>query len=253
MARVCAFCSTSNKPLTREHVYPNWLSTYFKKGLLVINEVTTEGQNRAWNEPIFQHKAKIVCSDCNSGWMSQIEGDTKPILADLIFTDKPFVLDEAAQRQIALWVQKTVLMLNGSTSGKFKIPGNFYKDLYTTKEPLKSIAVTMGWRLHAKGTKDEPLATFEIKQISKLAVDKKLEVTIKEQMADGKLAWAATVGLGKVVFQLFGHNLVGGLFEVGGNDERVLVQINPYRNDISWPNEWPIEALGGLEAVRGGM
>ena len=253
MARICAFCSASDKPLTREHVYPNWLSTYFKKGLLVVNEVTGDGKSRSWNEPIFQHKAKVVCADCNNGWMSRLEAHTKSVLADLIFADKPAQLNEDTQRQIALWVQKTVLMLNRSTSGTFKIPDNFYKDLYTSQQPLKSIAITMGWRLQAKGTKDEPLASFEIKQIPTLSVDKKIEATIRQQMAEGQLAWAATLGLGKVVFQLFGHNLTGGLFEVGGGDERVLTQINPYVKDISWPNEWPIEAVGGLDVVRSGM
>lgn len=252
MARVCVFCS-SDKPLTREHVYPDWLSAYFKKGLLVINEVAGDNQHRTWSQPIFQHKARIVCSDCNSGWMSQLEGDTKTVLANLIFTDKPAVIDEAAQKQIALWVQKTALMLNESTGGKFKIPDNFYKDLYSSKQPLKSIAVTIGWRLQTKGTKNEPLATFEIKQIPKLTLPRELEAAIREQMAEGKLAWAATIGLGKLVFQIFGNNLTGTLLEFVGNDERVMPQINPYRADISWPNEWPIEALGGLEEVRRAM
>lgn len=252
MARVCVFCATSGRPLTREHIYPDWLSTRFKKGLVATNEVKSDTASRLWEKAIFQDTVNVVCAECNNGWMSAIESDTKDVLADLIFSVKALSLDEATQQRIALWVQKTVLILNKATGGDFKIPNTFYHDLYSKQKPLPGIMVTMGWRMLAKGTKDEPLATFEIKQIPGMVTDKQSATVIKQEIADGKLAWSASLGLGRVVFQLFGHNM-GGTLEVGGNDERVFPQINPFVKDLEWPTEWPIEALGTLDEIRSGM
>jgi hypothetical protein len=219
---------------------------------VAVNEVKADNTSRTWEKAIFQDTVNVVCAECNNGWMSDIESNTKDVLADLIFTDKSFELNEVTQQQVALWVQKTVLMLNKAAGGEFSIPNTFYSDLYANKKKPTSIMVTMGWRLQAKGTKDEPLATFEIKQIPSMVTDKQSEAAIAQEIADGKLAWSASLGLGKVVFQLVGHNMRASL-EVGGNDDRVLPQINPFVKILAWPTEWPIEALGGLETVRKSM
>ena len=232
-----------------EHVYPDWLSKHFPKSLMGINEISGDGSPRSWPEAVFQHKAKIVCADCNNGWMSDIETNAQPILKNLILTHDSAVLDKQAQQKVAVWAQKTVLVLNRATGGSFKIPANFYTDLYDKQAPINSISVTVGWRLQAKGNKAEPLATFEIKQISNVNVDKASVKAIKADIDAGRLGWSATIGLGKVVFHVFGHNLNGSM-ELVNNDYRVLAPINPYASDLSWPLEWPIEALGGLEAAR---
>lgn len=247
MQRTCCFCD--NTPLTLEHVYPDWLSGYFKKGAVVINEVIEDGVSRTWNKAIFQHKAKIVCASCNNGWMSSLETEVKPILEKLVFTDEKAEIDESQQAILSYWVQKTILILNKSTGGKFKIPVNIYKDLFAHQKPLKSIAVNVGWRIKAKGIKDEPLATFEIVQIGNMQVHKNDEQSVRNDLETGKLAWSATLGLGKIVFHAFGHNLNASL-ELIGNDDRVMFPINPFEKNLSWPLEWPVEALGGLEELR---
>lgn len=249
--RLCVFCRDESKVLTLEHIHPDWLSQYFKKGLVAINEVAGDGISRSWNKAIFQDKAKIVCGDCNNRWMSDIENTTKPLLEKLIFTTDGMKLDAIAQAKVALWAQKTTLVMNKATGGKFQIPDDFYTDLYSSQTKPTKIMVSIGWRLLASGSKEkgEPLATFEIKQISSVQVKKDEVDILKQQASNGKLAWTATLGLGRVVFQLFGHNMQGRL-EVGGGDQRLMTQINPYISDVAWPLEWPIEAVGGIEAIR---
>lgn len=249
--RVCVFCRDNSKVLTLEHLHPNWLSQYFKKGQVAINEVAGDGISRSWSKAIFQDKAKIVCGDCNNRWMSDIENTTKSLLEKLIFTTDGMKIDATAQAKIALWAQKTTLVMNKATGGKFQIPDDFYRDLYSSQTKPTKIMVSIGWRLLASGSKEksEPLATFEIKQIARVQAKKHEADIFRQQVSDGKLAWAATLGLGRVVFQLFAHNMQGTL-EVGGGDQRVLKQINPYIHDIDWPFEWPIEAVGGLDAVK---
>ncbi len=163
--RVCVFCRDESKVVTLEHLYPNLLSKKFKKGQVAINEVAGDGISRSWSKAIFQDKAKIVCADCNNRWMSDIESSAKPLLEKLIITTDSLKLDQDLQAKLSLWAQKTTLIMNKATGGKFNIPDDFYTDLYDSQtKPLK-IMVSVGWRLLASGSKDEPLATFEIKRL----------------------------------------------------------------------------------------
>ncbi len=52
---------------------------------------------------------KIVCSDCNNGWMSKIESDAKPILTDLML-EKAIIMDRDQQLLVAKWAfLKTII------------------------------------------------------------------------------------------------------------------------------------------------
>ena len=254
MSRVCIFCHREEQALTREHVYPNWLSKLFDPRLVGVNEVLGDNVNRVWQGAVFQQKVKLVCIECNNGWMSDIESGVKDLLTSLAFTYDGHTLSREDQRKLSLWVQKTVLVISkslGAESG-FDIPVGFYDQLYATKQPVNTILVTSGWRILTSGAKDQPLASFEIKQVSTLEVEKSSADAINSQMDDGALVWTAILALGNVVFHVVGTSLVGQL-EVGSSDPRILIQINPYHDDLSWPREWPLEAVGGLDALRIGM
>ncbi|MDB5181168.1 MAG: hypothetical protein JWO54_931 [Candidatus Saccharibacteria bacterium] len=254
MSRVCIFCHREGQPLTREHVYPDWLSKLFDPKILGTNVVSGANVNRVWQGAVFQQKVKLVCAECNNGWMSDIEGSVKDLLTSLAFTYDGHTLSQEDQRRLSLWVQKTVLVINkslGSESG-FDIPVGFYDQLYVTRQPINTILVTVGWRMQTNGPKNQPLASFEIKQVSIFEVEKNSVDAINGQMDDGALVWSAILALGNVVFHVVGTSLEGQL-EVGSSDPRMLIQINPYHKDLSWPLEWPIEAVGGLDAIRKGM
>lgn len=254
MSRLCIFCHREGQTLTREHVYPDWLSKLYSQEVVGINEVSGDNLNRIWQGAIFQHKVKLVCVECNNGWMSDLEGGVKDLLVSLAFTHDKCVLSEEDQRKISLWVQKTVLVDNKAIGGKsgFDIPASFYSKLYQTKQPIDTMLVTMGWRILANGSKDQPLASFEIKQVSTFEVEKSSVNAIQDQMEEGAVVWTAILALGNVIFHVVGTTLVGQL-EVGSSDPRLLIQINPYHKDLAWPLEWPIEAVGGLDAIRKGM
>jgi hypothetical protein len=48
-------------------------------------------------------KLKTVCIPCNTGWMSKIQDQTKPILSPLLLREQR-VLTEADQRALAVWL-----------------------------------------------------------------------------------------------------------------------------------------------------
>lgn len=253
MSRVCIFCSREGQKLTLEHAYPHWLSGLFSKPLKATNEVSGGNVNRVWQGRVFQHKVKLVCGDCNNGWMSALEGEAKPLLTSLVLTHDGRTFSREDQRIISLWAQKTVLVINKAVGGDFDdIPKIFYEQLYADTQPITNIMVSMGWRMLANGSKDQPLASFEIKQVTSVEAEKSSADALRKQMDDDALIWTAILALGNIVFHVVGTNISGHV-EVGSSDHRMFFQINPYQEDLPWPLEWPIEAVGGLEAVRKGM
>ena len=50
----------------------------------------------------------VVCSDCNSGWLSQIQNDAKPILIPL-FEGGTITLEQTAQQMVATWVAMSTM------------------------------------------------------------------------------------------------------------------------------------------------
>ncbi len=253
MARVCIFCGNTEK-LSGEHILPDWLSKKFDKSIIGINEVRGDNLNRSWTKSIFQDRLHKVCETCNHGWMSKLEADAKDILSELIFTHEQVVLDEYQQQTLSLWAQKTLLVISEATGGAFKIPGSFFSSLYSLKKPLNSILVNLGWKVTLGGTKipNDPLMSFEIKQVSSAIVDKKEEEKLKHELKDEKIIWAATFSIGYLVFQFFGHDLNGHL-EIGIPIDNIFLTINPYEQIIYWPTTYPIEMVGGLSTIRSGM
>lgn len=243
--QICVFCG-SDKKLTREHILPDWLCDLYPKEMMIINQFVGKSQ-KEWTSKIFQHKAKVVCEECNSGWMSNLEGEVKPLLTNLMALNS-VSLRKYGQDLLAFWAQKTLLMLNQSVPGDLKITQDLYQDLYLNKSASKKVLVNIGWRMLSKGTKEQPIASFELKQITSVGVNSQIVEDVVKQKDNGGFIWKAVFAIGPVVFEMIGHNMQITL-NVDSNT-RVFIPIKPYTRDIHWPLEWPIEAEGGLEAVK---
>lgn len=109
----CIFCG--NTPLTEEHFWPDWLKTIMPKdganshihrlinldiadpSLLVVTPSMYKKPG-----PKGSRKLKVVCGDCNNGWMSKIENEVKPILENLIL-DRSIDLTTPDQLLLVRW------------------------------------------------------------------------------------------------------------------------------------------------------
>jgi len=242
----CIFCKKEST-LTREHVLPDWLTTLYPSETKVINEFTGVSSQKRWLSNIFQHKAKIVCADCNNGWMSILESNTKPIIIQLAKL-KNMSLTQNEQDLLAFWAQKTVMMVNQSMPGGLKITADLYDDIYLNKKASRKVMIDLGWRMSFKGENNEPLGSFEIKQIMGVDVRKEIFQEVKRQSENGGFIWKSVLAIGPIVFELIGHNMKMKL-EVT-KPKNVLNTIYPYQKDYNWPFEWPIEAEGGLSGIK---
>lgn len=241
----CIFCKRQ-RALTLEHVFPDWLRYLYPNGLVVTNQLTGAFQ-KEWPSVAFQHKARIVCESCNSGWMSQLETSTRPLLTKL-FNLEQILVGKDEQRLLSYWSQKTMLMLNQAIPKNLKITQDVYDDIYDNRSFTKKVLVNMGWRMRYGQEKNEPLASYEQKQIESIDVLRTLEEDIKADISNGGFIWKAILAIGPVVFELIGHNMRAKL-EVGFQT-KVFQTIQPYISDMRWPLEWPIEAEGGLDAIK---
>jgi hypothetical protein len=242
MKKHCLFCNKT--PLTKEHVLPKWLRKHYPIET-VINEFT--GSKKKWITQPFDLKAIIVCKDCNEGWMSYLEDQFRPIFNRMVALKK-LELSESDQAVISFWAQKTVLMLNQATPGSVRITSETFREIYNSKTATKRIMVKLGWRMKYGQNVRDPLASFSIKQIPSMQIEKNILEEVKKQVNDGGFAWKATLAIGPLVFELMGHNM-NVVVEISGNTQ-VMQIIRPYKNNLIWPIEWPIESEGGLHVIH---
>ncbi len=113
----CIFCG-SRKKRSKEHVWPDWMREYFPKmeGQSHNREThtfrweTALGSKRVKRQGhLSTLKIRAVCEECNSGWMSQLESETKPILKGIL-QNQPVEITEAKQETLARWITvKTIV------------------------------------------------------------------------------------------------------------------------------------------------
>lgn len=239
----CLFCK-EEKRLTAEHVFPDWMKEIVPQYQYVMNQITGLNEKK-WTSKPFEHTAKVVCGDCNNGWMSKLEADAKPIIKDLLKLDK-YHLDKKKQEILAFWVQKTTLIACYSIPDAIKVSPEVYDELFIKRDPTRKILVNIAWRLPGY-EKKEPLGSFYIKQQPSVDVKREILEELKDQMKNGGYIWNALIAIGPLIFVVIGHNMKATL-EVGF-DRRIFTPINPYEKDIDWPTEWPTDAEGHLEKV----
>ena len=128
MARQCIFCGD---PVgSAEHVFPDWLNdvlpslppdTKAEWGYMA-NEAGSEAKSRTWKKvEIASETTNHVCHDCNTGWMSRMEGRTKPLLMPMILGEERS-LTQAEQYEIGRWAVKTAMVLEKTIQHSLPFP-----------------------------------------------------------------------------------------------------------------------------------
>jgi hypothetical protein len=114
----CIFCGSVGK-LSKEHVVPRWIGSAFpssERGVLhrfawARGEAESDSpiSSLDFDAPPFTWQARVVCAECNNGWMSSLEARAKDLLIPMMRGEAQ-TLDQDAQRLIAIWATKTALV-----------------------------------------------------------------------------------------------------------------------------------------------
>jgi hypothetical protein len=193
--RRCVFCG--GRPLTREHVFPKWLTDVLpaqdlfrgqdQYRILSRPDKTPAHlalPHREVREPFNAATARAVCANCNSGWMNAIEDSARPTLSRLIRGDST-ELASADVEAVATWTVKTALMVQLTSVEGIAAFGQVYRNFFTDRRPPASAVV---WAA-ATGAEDWALRA---ETVSALIATDEDSVTV----ADPVNTTSATLGLG---------------------------------------------------------
>jgi hypothetical protein len=138
----CVFCG--GKPLTIEHVIPNWLG----KILPTLGEGPTAGYatgrvdlktpddvqfyvKRGRKTPF---EARQPCEKCNTGWMHDLERQVTPWITRMV-KGQPVKMPDFAVRSVAAWSVKTTTFIRYADSPPAPTPDCRNKWLFRHKTP----------------------------------------------------------------------------------------------------------------------
>lgn len=192
-SRSCLFCG-STQSLTKEHVFPDWLSDFLpqtglNEGFYAFensnsNESTdkpllSDENNSSWVNltdgrciPSHNYTLKLVCAQCNNGWMSALEGSAKSMLEDLILSEKPNLnFSQEESEVLALWSYKTALVISRASQHSFTntLPEYFYHKAMQSSIPYgiwveisSTPSISLNYTIAGKGAPLIPKKAFDI-------------------------------------------------------------------------------------------
>lgn len=151
----CIFCGSGG--LTGEHVFPRWARAYFdqfprKRASISVGLVYPDRTNSAeWllKGALRDWKVRCVCgrlrTDCNTGWMKDIEDATKPILLPMIQGLSQRRLSPEDLNVIATWAVLKVMVTDRMDDGAWAVHHTQRRYMYQHhRPPERSWAVWLG-------------------------------------------------------------------------------------------------------------
>ncbi len=129
MSKHCVFCNCKGHK-SKEHLWPRWMHRYLP--LEGNGENVREVSEHKWKDQVASKqlrrqgnlvttKFRVVCKSCNSGWMSELENEVKPLLVKILNSEK-VALDKNAQNLLARWVSVKVIVGEHAESDIYVTP-----------------------------------------------------------------------------------------------------------------------------------
>lgn len=235
--RLCLFCSDRANSI--EDAWPKWITNQFKGSRPSSVSAERAGvQLPSWkvHQPTLQ--MRCVCSRCNNGWMSRLEGRARPFLQPLL-QGCPCVLDQSAQMAVATWALKTAMVLEGLDPTDKQVYSQLQRERFRLRAemPIR----TSVW-LAASATPDWFMSTKN----RHLGAD-----------SAGFAGISTTMGFAHLVLQVLTIRVpedVGPTTKVTtdvrkGKWSELTVQVWPTQEDPKWPPQLGLNGEPGLSLL----
>lgn len=147
----CIFCG-QRRSRAREDIVSKWVSEEiggvgpFDTDHIGIVPGAPQSARRSRSGSLASLKLHDVCASCNSGWMSRLEDNVKPVLIPMI-QGRPTTLSVAQQRLIAAWAQLKALTLDAYYPVRH-LPASIAYDFSKIAQPLMNSFVAIGAFAH---------------------------------------------------------------------------------------------------------
>jgi hypothetical protein len=170
----------------------------------------------------------MVCAECNNGWLSQLEGAAKPIIAPLIRGESRRLPYED-QALIAAWTCKTglVSLLVSSDEARasgYGVPPTEYTALYAQRDRMEPLPFSQYWI--GAYTGDRRTSSIWVTPFV-------IEVVGASSPPDIPSGYAITLTLGKLVVQ--GVRFTAPALQVELTTEWGFLDIWPPTDTFPWP------------------
>lgn len=238
--RACIFCGVP-PPLTAEHVWSQWLATEVPDlghfGTEITGIVGDRGSFRRQRRKPSSVKPKIVCVDCNTGWMSQLQERAKPHLVPL-FCGQHTILDREAQECVASWLAMTVYTASWAKRdhGGWAIPQDHRTELYATGRPSPRCQIWIAPCSHDDRPAGMPAFGLRYRLIRLDHLD---GATATGVVVPARPAYAAAMSVGNLAALVFGHTYdppIRPLLGFTGVLQLALKQVWPVADtDVAFP------------------
>lgn len=153
--RACVFCRKTGKQ-SREHIWPRWLQRHF--GLAKTEKtgvhLSTIGQALDVRVGSFDKAVlRRVCADCNSGWMSTLEGRAKKILVRHLDRAAPAagVISGEESLDLANWAFKTAILINTGANYRQLVEDQHFHHLHDRQAPPPNTFIDLAVRSRMRG------------------------------------------------------------------------------------------------------
>ena len=114
--RRCVFCGGPAN--SREHAWPEWVIALFRNQEEATIIAERDGEEpREWHGINVSVKVKRFCHGCNTGWMSDLENEARPLLLPMI-RGESMTLDGAQRIVVATWCLKTAMVFDLTRTDK---------------------------------------------------------------------------------------------------------------------------------------
>jgi hypothetical protein len=124
----CPFCRNHHRSRRGEHIIPKWMSREFPETTWEIEDFLTKYIRKS--RKYIHLTTRIVCARCNTGWMSDLEKLSKPIIVPLMH-GIPSTLTVRDQVIIAKWLCKTAMVYDLHSEKQAPRPRYFEDDEYS--------------------------------------------------------------------------------------------------------------------------
>jgi hypothetical protein len=144
----CIFCGEYRQK-AKEHIWPQWLQLNLF-GSLQENFLSMNSNLMSPEKPKSRQTAGSslvygkVCSICNNGWMSRLEGRFK-MFFEKLQADYNYLhqISKKERFDVSLWALKTSMMINSAGDYRQVIPFELYKHLEKSKTLPKNVKVDL--------------------------------------------------------------------------------------------------------------
>lgn len=130
----CLFCTEplTRARTTREHVIPQWLLRELRISDQMVSPAGWQRGKAATRRrhPWSRLVISDVCGNCNSGWLSRLEDEVKPLVTAFAHGDGGMrALAERESLTLARWATKTAFLIQRTAGISVVIPPESFEDL----------------------------------------------------------------------------------------------------------------------------